>query len=120
MDGGLDLDFQGFTRLFHNRGLLNNPEFDLCRRMYALIRESLPGPELIVRLCADEITVAGRMSGRKRINIAGAEDTALFNFFLDEWLTGVSSERILQLDVSNENLEYNLSVDVILERLPKI
>ena len=54
MDGGLDLDFHGFTRLFHSRGLLSDPEYDLCRRLYAYIRESQPLPELIVRLRADE------------------------------------------------------------------
>src|SRR5688572_952818 len=26
IDGGLDLDFHGFTRLFHSRGLLTDPE----------------------------------------------------------------------------------------------
>src|SRR5512147_2718429 len=39
MDGGLDLDFHGFTRLFLSRGLLSEPEYDLCRRLYAFIRE---------------------------------------------------------------------------------
>jgi deoxyadenosine/deoxycytidine kinase len=34
VDGGLDLDFQGFTRLFHARGLLSDLEFDLCHRFY--------------------------------------------------------------------------------------
>jgi deoxyadenosine/deoxycytidine kinase len=47
MDGGLDLDFHGFTRLFHARGLLNDTEFDLCRRFYYLLRApsttGLPG-----------------------------------------------------------------------------
>src|SRR5512138_1525749 len=28
IDGGLDLDFHGFTRLFHSRGLLTGAEFD--------------------------------------------------------------------------------------------
>ena len=67
MDGGLDLDFHGFTRLFLSRNLLTESEFDLCRRVYAFIRESLPAPELIVRLVADEITVADRLSRRDRI-----------------------------------------------------
>src|SRR5215211_4983494 len=58
MDGGLDLDFHGFTRLFLSRGLLSQPEYDLCQRLYTFIRESLPRPELIVRLFADEDTVA--------------------------------------------------------------
>ena len=117
MDGGLDLDFHGFTRLFHHHGLLTDPEFDLCRRVYAFVRETFPRPELIVRLYADELTVAGRLSMRERINIASAEDTALFNSFLDAWLAEVPSDTILELDVSAENITYSKSVDLILQRL---
>jgi deoxyadenosine/deoxycytidine kinase len=115
MDGGLDLDFHGFTRLFRHRGLLSDPELDLCRRLYTFIRAVSPLPELIVRLKADEITVAVRLSSRKRINITSAEDTALFNSFLDEWLASIPSGQILELDVSNETLEYNQSVQTILD-----
>ncbi len=79
MDGGLDLDFHGFSRLFHQRGLLTDDEYALCGRLYTLIRESLPFPDLIVHLCADEYTVTDRLSKRNRINIASAEDTTLFN-----------------------------------------
>lgn len=117
MDGGLDLDFHGFTRLFLRRNLLSLEEFDLCRRFYLLIRGLLPPPELIVRLEADEGTVAGRMSGRKRINIARADDAALFDSFLDEWLADVPSNQILKLDAANESLEYNKSVQAILIRM---
>ncbi len=117
MDGGLDLDFHGFTRLFLSRGLLSQPEYDLCLRLYTLLRKSLPGPELIVRLWADDRTVAGRLSMRDRINIASAADTALFNSFLDEWLATVPSSKVLDLDVSNETLEYSRSVAQILDCL---
>ena len=117
MDGGLDLDFHGFTRLFHNRGLLSEPEYNLCRRVYAFIRADMPRPELIVRLCADESTVAGRLSTRDRINIASAEDTALFNSYLDEWLASISSDQVLTLDVSHETLEYEYSVASILHKI---
>ena len=117
MDGGLDPDFHGFTRLFHSRGLLTDPEFDLCRRAYDLIRRFLPPPELIVHLCAEERAVADRLSTRDRINIASAEDTSLFNSFLDEWLASVPSDRILKLDVSDEPLEYERSVNTILQRM---
>jgi deoxyadenosine/deoxycytidine kinase len=58
IDGGLDLDFHGFTRLFHSRGLLTDPEFDLCRRVYLFVRGTLPRPELIVHLCADRTVAA--------------------------------------------------------------
>jgi len=117
MDGGLDLDFHGFTRLFHSHGLLSDPEYDLCQRVYAFIREALPKPELIVRLCADDKTVASRLSTRDRINIASAEDTTLFNSFLDEWLASIPSKQRVELDVSSETLEYEQSVKTILENI---
>ena len=115
IDGGLDLDFYGFTRLFHKRGLLTDPEFDLCRRVYEFIRQSLPRPELIIRLCADESTVASRLSGRDRINIANAGDTVLFDSFLDQWLDSIPSDQKLELDVSKETLGYEKSLKTILE-----
>ena len=114
-DGGLDLDFHGFTRLFLSRNLLSQPEFDLCRRLYTQIRETLPQPELIVRLHADVETVNSRMVSRQRINIASAEDTALFNSLLDEWLRDIPSKQKLELDVSNETLDYQNSTNRILE-----
>ena len=120
MDGGLDLDFHGFTRLFLDRNLLQQEEFELCRRFYLFVRELLPYPELIVRLRADEETVAERLSGRKRINIASAEDTALFNSYLDEWLAEMPSESILELEVTRESLEYADSSAVILDTIRKI
>jgi len=119
IDGGLDLDFHGFTRLFRSRNLLGQPEFDLCRRLYTHIRETLPQPELIVRLNADLETVNSRMVSRQRINIASAEDTALFNSFLDEWLVDISSAQKLELDVTDETLDYQHSATSILEFIEK-
>jgi len=120
MDGGLDLDFHGFTRLFLSRNLLSPNEFDLCRRFYLLTRGLMPMPELIVRLQADEGTVADRMSGRKRINIASTKDTALFNSHLDEWLASVPSQQVLELDVTNEDIQYAKSVEIILDTIRQI
>lgn len=117
VDGGLDLDFHGFTRLFLSRNLLSQNEYDLCRRFYLLTRELLPLPELIVRLRTDEETVADRLSKRKRINIASAEDTALFNSYLDEWLASIPSHQLLELDVTHERIEYTASVEHVLGRV---
>ena len=117
IDGGLDLDFHCFTRLFLSRNLLSEPEHDLCHRLYNFIRAALPRPELIIRLLADNGTVAARLSTRDRINIARAEDTALFNSFLEAWLAAVPSEQVLNVDVSHETLEYEESKRIILERL---
>jgi deoxyadenosine/deoxycytidine kinase len=120
MDGGLDLDFHGFTRLFHHRGLLNDPEFDLCLRLYTFIRTVLPQPDLIVRLIADSETVASRLSTRDRINIARAEDTARFNSFVDEWLASIPSEQLLTLDVSKESMDYHQTTQIILNQIENI
>jgi len=76
-------------------------------------------PELIVRLKADEETVSSRLSKRKRINIANADDTVLFNSYIDEWLTPISSNQILELDVSNESSDYVQSVNAILDTINK-
>ena len=116
MDGGLELDFHGFTRLFYSQGTLTDSEFELCRRVYHVLREALPPPELFVRLCADEKTIVRRLSTRDRINIVSPKDTALFNSFLDEWLSSIPSDQVLELDVSNEKLDYERSVKVILNR----
>jgi deoxyadenosine/deoxycytidine kinase len=120
MDGGLDLDFHGFSRLFHQRGLLTDAEYDLCGRLYTLIRSSLPFPELIVHLCADEHTVAERLSKRDRINIASAEDTSLFESYLDDWLATLPPGNLLELDVSHETLGYEISMSAILERMQSL
>jgi len=120
IDGGLDLDFYGFTHLFHCRGLLTDPEFELCRQVYEFIRVPLPRPELIIRLRADESTVTDRLSRRDRINIATADDTALFDSFLDQWLDSIPADQKLELDVSKETLGYEKSVKAILAIVSKI
>jgi len=117
IDGGLDLDFHGFARLFHVRGLLTDPEFDLCRRLYETLRDLMPLPELIVRLRADQKTVADRLSARDRINIASAEDFAIFESFLDEWLKLLDPVRILEVDVTQNDPGYIRMIPSLLSEI---
>jgi deoxyadenosine/deoxycytidine kinase len=117
VDGGLDLDFHGFTRLFHAHGFLTDPEFDLCRRFYVWTRSMLPPPDLVVALGASGEIIRERLAARDRINIASGEDAELFNSFLDEWLETLHPDRLLRLDVSVESPEYPLSIPIILRRL---
>lgn len=115
IDGGLDLDFHGFTRLFHSRGLLTDPELDLCRRLYTLIRASLPAPEWIVNLHASESVVRARLAARNRINIASAEDAAVLGRLIREWLDSLPGDRILNVDASREDETYAETVGKVLE-----
>lgn len=124
IDGGLDLDYHGFARLFHSRGLLTDPELDLCRRLYETLRALMPPPELIIRLRADEITVANRLSARERINIASPEDFTLLESFLDDWLVKINPIHILEVDVSKNDPNYTRLVPSlfsdIMDRFSKI
>ena len=115
MDGGLDLDFHGFTRLFLQRGLLTDPEFDLCLRLYSLLRDLLPPPDLIVVLTAPQQTIEGRLASRRRINIASAKDAELMDGFIREWLESIPGEKILRIDASSEEENYPLATRQLLE-----
>jgi len=117
MDGGLDLDFHGFTRLFHAHGWLSDEEFGLCRRFYEHTRSLLPQPDLVVSLTIAEETIRQRLAARSRINIASGEDTALFNSFVAEWLDSIPNPNLLRLDVSSETSNYPQSTASILKRL---
>jgi hypothetical protein len=68
---------------------------------------------------ADDETVTSRLSGRKRINIAGAEDIFIFNTYVDEWLATIPSHHVLQLDVSRETLDYEESTNIVLDTIKK-
>ena len=117
VDGGLDLDFHGFTRLFHVRELLTDPEFDLCRRFYLLTRQLLPPPDLVIALSVSEETVRQRLAHRDRINIASSEDAGLMSQFIEEWLLTLPGKTILRQDVSDEGVDYPRSIPLILDRL---
>ena len=120
MDGGLDLDFHGFTRLFHARGWLSDAEFDLCERFYSLTRSLLPLPDLIIALSASAQIIAGRLASRDRINIASAEDSELLTQFVNEWLDSLPREKVLKLDTSGEGKDYLQSLEVILKKFATI
>ena len=117
MDGGLDLDFHGFTRLFHLHGWLNDEEFKLCQRFYTLTRNLLPPPDLIIALSASAKTISDRLAARNRINIASSEDADLLEEYVSEWLASVPEKKVLKLDVTHENEEYTKSVAIILEKI---
>lgn len=117
MDGGFDLDFHGFTRLFHTRGLLNDAEYDLCRRFYFHTRILLPPPDLVIALNADADIISQRLAARNRINIASSEDAGLLDEYVNEWMESIPEANILKLNVSREDTEYSRSVPLVLDKI---
>jgi len=117
VDGGLDLDFHGFTRLFHSRGFLSEKEFQLCEELYRFFRSYLPSPELIIHLSIDQNTAEKRLAKRDRINIAGASDLELMDSYILGWLKTVQSERVIHLDSSREDQQYSKTIPLILDKI---
>jgi len=117
VDGGLDQDFHGFTRLFRARNYLGEAEFELCRRLYATIRANQPLPDLVIALKASDVELRRRLAARDRINIASAEDNALLETFLDTWLASLAPERILRLEVSSAAPDYSDVLPALLGQL---
>ncbi len=117
MDGGLDLDFYGFTRLFHTRGLLNDNEYDLIRRFFFHTRSLLPPPDLVIALSADAHIISQRLAARNRINIASSEDAGLLEGYVNEWLESIPEKNILRLNVSQEDVQFKNSVPLILDKI---
>jgi len=120
VDGGLDLDYHGFTRLFHARGFLSDNEFALCEDLYTFLRSILPHPDLIIRILLDHKVVSERLSGRDRINISNTDDLELFDRYIDNWLSTLDQNIILNVGTAGDNLEYSRSVPLIMEKVTSI
>ena len=91
VDGGPEMDFHGFTRLFHSHRWLTNPEYFLCKRFYQFTRSYLPPPDLIIHLTANPKVIARRLESRKRINIADPRDIRKLAAYLEDWLSSIPS-----------------------------
>jgi deoxyadenosine/deoxycytidine kinase len=120
VDGGLDLDFYGFTQVFHSRELLNDKEFQLCEALYGFFRSYLPSPELFVHLIIDHDIVANRLARRDRINIAGSADLELMNSFILRWLETIPEEKVIRVDVSKDDPLYSNTIPIILDKLASL
>lgn len=107
LDGGLDLDFEIFTRLFHQKGYLSQPEFDLCQRFYTQLRMCLPPPDLFLYLKAPLSVIQDRFLRRGRpLEIATCDDQSAIQQLLDRWLTSSSYLPLIEIDASLEDPDF--------------
>jgi deoxyadenosine/deoxycytidine kinase len=120
-DGGLDLDFQVFTRLFHAKGYLSDPEFSLCERLYEVLRTILPGPDLILRLTAPLDLLVQRYRRRGRaLEIARLEDLPVLERLLEEWLDPQSAVPVIWVDGSRDQTHFRRQVPQILAEINRM
>lgn len=117
LDGGLDLDYHGFTRLFHERGYLDDEEFALCRRLYERIRALQPPPDLFIHLTAPPEVIAARLASRDRVNVATAQDADRLGALVADWLATLPPGRVLPVDASPHDPAWSRALPGLLERL---
>jgi len=113
IDGGLDMDFYGFVKLFRKHGWLNEKEYSVLHRLYINLRMCLPEPDLVIYLYAERKVISERLSGRKRINIASAEDSVFLEKALEEWIASLNKEKVVKLDVSGSSQEYSGEIEIL-------
>ncbi len=118
IDGGLDLDFHGFTRLFHRRGYLTDAEFALCARLYENLRALLGPPDLILHLTAPLPVVEARYARRGRaLEIAQRADLALMEGFIADWIASINETPVITVDASADDFRGPDSIGLLLDEI---
>lgn len=111
-DGGLDQDFHIFSKLFFQKGYLGDAEFDICQRLYELVRTFLLPPDLFIWLKASPEVIADRFNKRsRRLSIAQIEDIGSIDLLLNAWLGQLESKQVLVIDGEKEAEGYSESVE---------
>jgi len=120
-DGGLEMDFHVFTRLFYEKGYLTQSEFGLCSRLYETLRTEMPMPEVFVWLQAPLDIVAERFARRKReLSIADQEDLQSVERLLSEWLENETRVPVARLDASADDPTYVATLNGLITRLSEV
>jgi deoxyadenosine/deoxycytidine kinase len=105
VDGGLDQDFYVFTRLFHMKGYLTQPEYQLCQRLYLMLCQFLPPPDLVIRLTAPIAILRERRARRSRpLDIVRDEDLEKIDLLLQDWVQApVRTAPMFEVDAGDDN-----------------
>lgn len=120
IDGGLDLDFHGFTRLFHRRGYLTDAEFALCERLYRALRALLSPPDLILYLTAPLPVIEARYARRGRpLEIARLDDLAHVETLVAEWVGATTDAPVIHVDAAADDFCAPATIALLLEKMQK-
>jgi deoxyadenosine/deoxycytidine kinase len=117
-DGGLDLDYNVYSKLFFQKGYLSNAEFKLCQQVYHLLREFLPPPDLVVHLHAPVQVITQRFQERgHRLRIAQVEDMQVMENLLSAWMDTLPPEKILIIESAEQSQDFASGILALTRRL---
>ncbi|HEX8990476.1 MAG TPA: deoxynucleoside kinase [Anaerolineales bacterium] len=118
-DGGLDQDFYVFTKLFHRKGYLDDPEYSLCERMVRALRQMLPPPDLMIRLSAPlDVLVQRRAARTRELDIVTAEDLGTIEELIATWMRA-STVPTLAFDTAKDDPDYSFTIGPLLGELDR-
>ncbi len=121
LDGGLEMDFCVFSRLFLQKGWLTVDEFSLLERFYRTLRNVLPPPDVIIYMQAPPAVIAERFRQRGRpLEIATASDVDAIEPLLDNWLANVDPSQLIRLNAAPDDPGYADAVPELLYRIRTI
>lgn len=101
VDGGLDLDYFGFSQLFLRRSYLTAAEHEVCARFYTFVRAELPPPDLYIYLTAPLAVIEQRFARRGRpLEIAAQRDLAELGQLIEAWVRTLDPARVIDVDAS--------------------
>ena len=118
-DGGLDQDFHLYTRLFHQKGFLDDKGYALCQRTYQALRNGAPLPDLFVRLKLPLTQLRQRLQARARFDLeqlVTLDDLNRLEYYLEEWTSTLPPERLLVLDIAHEGVDFAGALSQILAK----
>jgi len=106
LDRSLYEDSYIFARALHHLGNLNERDYQSYRRLFKLVTQSLPRPDLLVYLKAPVEVLIERIERRARGIETGitTEYLSLLDSFYDEWLG--SFDLCPLLTIRTDNLDY--------------
>ncbi len=118
LDGGLDLDFEVFTRLFRQKKYLSEAEFSVCERLYRLLRQSVQPPDLYLYLYAPLPVIDRRLAERGRVlRIAQAGDLEALETLLLDWVGRLGDSQVLMVDAGVDTFCSTTEIAALVEQI---
>lgn len=106
LDRSIYEDFYIFTRALHQMGDMAERDYLSYHRLFELVVESLPRPDLLIYLKASPTVLANRIRKRARNMETGItpEYLSLLDSFYDEWLNAFDMCPVLT--IRSDDLDY--------------
>jgi deoxyadenosine/deoxycytidine kinase len=116
-DGGLDLDYYIFSRLFRENQYLSEDEFALVQRLYGLLRSLLPPPDCIIHLNIPVEVLAKRRAMRQReLDITASDDLVRIERLIKEWFEeNPPAAPVLEINYQDDDIGFSKSIAKVLD-----